>query len=159
MSDGTIASLFGAPITFVPSRILDPASYASGGAGMAGTAPDMLRFFEMFRRGSDAILRASTMEQMLSLSVGSAAQTWGPGWGFGLGWAVLEDPALAATPQARGTIQWGGVYGHSWFVDRANSLTLVALTNTAFEGMIGSFSTDIRDAVYRALHGRRSQSS
>jgi hypothetical protein len=27
-------------------------------------------------------------------------------------------------------------------------LTVVALTNTAFEGMIGRFPVDVRDAVY-----------
>jgi CubicO group peptidase (beta-lactamase class C family) len=88
---------------------------------------------------------------MMASHVGPEAQTWGPGWGFGLGWAVLDDPALTATPQAKGTIQWGGVYGHTWFVDRANSLTVVILTNTAFEGMSGAFPNDVRDAIYSAL--------
>lgn len=45
-------------------------------------------------------------------------------------------------------LQWGGAYGHSWFIDRANGLSLVALTNTAFEGMSGAFPADIRNAVY-----------
>jgi CubicO group peptidase (beta-lactamase class C family) len=43
----------------------------------------------------------------------------------------------------------GRAYGHSWFVDPANELTVVALTNTAFEGMSGAFPREIRDAVYR----------
>jgi CubicO group peptidase (beta-lactamase class C family) len=60
----------------------------------------------------------------------------------------LSNPASARTPQARGTIRWGGAYGHSWFVDRTNELSVVALTNTAFEGMIGAFPIEIRDAVY-----------
>lgn len=55
---------------------------------------------------------------------------------------------LAGTPQAKGTIQWSGAYGHSWFVDPAHELTVVALTNTAFEGMSGAFPREIRDAVY-----------
>ena len=41
-----------------------------------------------------------------------------------------------------------GAYGHNWFIDRANGLSVVALTNTAFEGMGGAFPTDIRNAVY-----------
>ena len=61
---------------------------------------------------------------------------------------MLVDPAPTGTPQAAGTLQWGGAYGHSWFVDRANALTVVALTNTAFEGMSGAFPAEIRDAVY-----------
>jgi CubicO group peptidase (beta-lactamase class C family) len=153
MTDGVTVPLFGAPLTFVPSRIFDGSSYPSGGAGMAGTARDVLRFLEIIRTGNDDILRASTVERMMAVQVGPWAQTWGPGWGFGLGWAVLDDPALAATPQSQGTIQWGGVYGHSWFVDRVNSLSVVILTNTAFEGMSGAFPVDIRDAIYNVVRG------
>ena len=74
-----------------------------------------------------------------------------PGWGFGFGGAVLVDPSAASTPQSPGTWQWGGVYGHSWFVDPQRRLTVVALTNTALEGLYGRFPIDVRDAIYRAL--------
>ncbi len=47
----------GAGIRFSPSRILNPDSYPSGGAGMAGTAPDFLSFLETLRKGGGAILR------------------------------------------------------------------------------------------------------
>lgn len=153
MTDGMVVPLDGAPITFVPTRILDAASYPSGGAGMAGAASDVLRFLEVIRTGRDSLLLATTVEQMMTCHVGPEAQAWGPGWGFGFGWAVLDDPTLAATPQSKGTIQWGGVYGHSWFVDRAQSLSVVVLTNTAFEGMSGTLPGDIRDALYTALRG------
>jgi len=151
ITEGMTVPLYGAPLTFAPSRIFHRSSYQSGGAGMAGTARDVLRFFETIRTGCDGILRASTVETMLTSHVGCAAQTWGPGWGFGFGGAILEDPAAAGTPQSVGTIQWGGVYGHTWFVDRASALSVVALTNTAFEGMTGAFPSDIRDSIYSAL--------
>jgi CubicO group peptidase (beta-lactamase class C family) len=75
-------------------------------------------------------------------------QAEGRGWEFGFGGAVLVDPEAAGTPQAPGTLQWNGAYGHKWFIDPANGLTVVALTNTAFEGMIGRFTVDVRNAVY-----------
>jgi CubicO group peptidase (beta-lactamase class C family) len=134
---------------FAPGRILDPSSYPSGGAGMVGTAHDVLTFLEAIRSGGSSILKPETIGQMMTDQVGPQAQTQGPGWGFGYGWAVLADPRLAGTPQAKGTIQWGGAYGHSWFVDPARELTVVALTNTAFEGMSGDFPRQMRDAVYR----------
>ena len=148
MTDGMRVPFFDTVATFAPSRILDAASYPSGGAGMAGTAGDVLTFLEAIRTGGAPILRADTVERMASDQVGPEAETQGPGWGFGHGWAVLVDPAPTGTPQAAGTLQWGGAYGHSWFVDRANALTVVALTNTAFEGMSGAFPAEIRDAVY-----------
>ena len=140
---------FGASaILFNPSRALEPASFASGGAGMVGTAGDLLRFLEVIRTGGVPILKRGTVAAMMQDQVGVQAATQGPGWGFGYGWAVLDDPKVAATPQAKGTLQWGGAYGHRWFVDPANELVVVALTNTTFEGMAGPFVQQLRDAIY-----------
>ncbi|MET5012032.1 serine hydrolase, partial [Burkholderia pseudomallei] len=72
----------------------------------------------------------------------------GPGWGFGYGGAELSDPAHAQSPQSAGTLQWGGVYGHSWFVAAARGLTVLLMTNTAYEGMSGPWTLEVRDAVY-----------
>lgn len=149
MTDGIKVPIFGNTACFAPSRILDPKSYPSGGAGMAGTAGDILRFLEALRVGGAPILNPETTLLMSTDHVGPQAETLGPGWGFGYGGAVLVDPAPTGTPQAPGTLQWGGAYGHSWFIDHANRLSVVALTNTAFEGMSGAFSAEIRDAVYR----------
>jgi CubicO group peptidase (beta-lactamase class C family) len=152
MTDGMAVPLSGAPMTFCPNRIFNQASYASGGAGMAGTGDDVLRFFESTQAVRDSLLRSDTVKQMMGTHVGHTAETWGPGWGFGFGWAVLHDPGLAATPQRKGTIQWGGVYGHNWFVDPSNGLCVVILTNTAFEGMVGAFPNDVRDCIYQSMH-------
>lgn len=148
MTDGLSVPLWDAAATFAPSRILDPASYPSGGAGMAGTAGDALAVLEAVRQGGGPILKPGSVAAMMRLQVGPEARTQGAGWGFGYGGALLDDPAAAGSPQGRGTLQWGGAYGHSWFVDPVNRLSVVALTNTAFEGMSGAFPVEIRDAVY-----------
>ena len=75
----------------------------------------------------------------------------GPGWGFGFGGSVLANRSAAGSPQSPGTWQWGGVYGHSWFVDPERHLTVIALTNTALEGLFGRFPIELRDAIYRVL--------
>lgn len=151
MTDGIAVPIWESAARFAPSRALNPGSYPSGGAGMVGTAGEILRFLEIIRSGGAPILEPETVATMMKDQVGSQAQTQGPGWGFGYGWAVLNNPELAHTPQSKGTIQWGGAYGHSWFVDPVEKLTVVALTNTAFEGMSGAFPTDVRDAVYADL--------
>lgn len=148
MHDGIEVPFFDAAATFAPGRILDPGSYPSGGAGMAGTAGDVMRFLDCIRAGGSPVLSRASAEAMAADRVGSHPQALGPGWGFGLGSAVLIDPAAAETPQSQGTLRWGGAYGHSWFIDRQRGLTVVALTNTAFEGMSGAFPVEIRDAVY-----------
>lgn len=148
MTDGIVVPILQSAARFAPGRALNSASYPSGGAGMLGTAGDVLSFLETIRTGGGVILSRPTVAEMVKDQVGMHAQTQGPGWGFGYGWAVLDDPELAHSPQSKGTMQWGGAYGHSWFIDPVKKLTVVALTNTAFEGMSGAFPTDIRNAVY-----------
>jgi CubicO group peptidase (beta-lactamase class C family) len=148
MTDNLDVSLGATAVRFAPSRATDKTAFPSGGAGMVGTAGDVLTLLETVRQGGAPILKASTVAEMTKDQVGVQAATQGPGWGFGYGWAVLDDPAVAKTPQAAGTLAWGGVYGHNWFVDPKSRLTVVIMTNTAFEGMNGPFTTQVRDAVY-----------
>ena len=134
---------------FVPDRIFDTASFHSGGAGMVGTAPDFMRFLEAIRTGGAPILKTETVELAAQNHIGDLPrEEKDAGWRFGLISAVLADPAAAQTPQSPGTLQWGGIYGHSWFVDRAQNLSVAAFTNTAVEGCLGTFPKEIVRAVY-----------
>lgn len=138
-----------AGVNLVPGRVFDDASFASGGGGMVGTAEDVLTFLETIRTGGGPILSRETTAAMMTVQTGDfPIPNRGPGWAFGYGGAILTDPAAAQSPQSPGTFGWGGVWGHSWFIDRARQLTVVSLTNTAFEGMMGRFPRDLRDAVY-----------
>lgn len=140
----------GTAVRFSPARALDRQAFPSGGGGMLGNADDYWKLLESIRTDK-GVLQASTVATMLKAQVGPQARTQGPGWGFGYGWAVLVDPEPTRTPQSPGTVQWGGAYGHNWFVDPARQLSVILLTNTAFEGMSGRLVTEVRDAVYAAL--------
>jgi CubicO group peptidase (beta-lactamase class C family) len=136
-------------IRYAPSRLFNPQSYPSGGAGMAGSAGDILTFLETVRAGGAPILSAASAEAMTADQIAPlAVESFGPGWGFGFGAAILNSPGQALSPQSAGTYTWGGVYGHSWFVDPAHRVTVVSLTNTAIAGMFGAFPTALRDAIY-----------
>ncbi|MDC6119007.1 serine hydrolase domain-containing protein [Serratia rubidaea] len=154
MQDGLRVALppeFGFDVEFAPSRALDAAAYPSAGAGMVGSADDVLRLVETLRAGGNGLLQPATVALLQRPHVSAAEEVQGPGWGFGFGGALLTDAALASTPQHNGTLQWGGVYGHSWFCDPQAGLSVVALTNTAFEGMCGAYPQEVRDAVYAGL--------
>jgi len=132
-----------------PGRILDASAWPSGGGGMSGTARDYLRFLEAIRQGGAPILSRASAALLTSHQIGDLrAVSEGPGWGHGLGAAVLVDPAAAASPQSAGTWQWGGVLGTHWFVDPHEHLTVLVMTNTSVAGVIGAFPGEIRDAVY-----------
>ncbi|MBF3032193.1 serine hydrolase domain-containing protein, partial [Pseudomonas aeruginosa] len=141
-------------IRFEPRRAFEPSAYASGGAGMIGSAGDVLRLLEVLRQGGAPLLTPGLVEEMGRDQVPGLELPANPGFGFGLGFSVLRDPAIAQSPESPGTWRWGGAYGHSWFVDRARELSVVALTNTLFEGMSGRFVNDLRDAVYRSAELR-----
>lgn len=142
-------SLEGVVIHFSPERAFHPEAFPTGGAGMASTAGDMVRLLEAIRTGGGPVADAAVIREMALPH--TAPDAVGPGVAHGLGWAVITDPAKAGTPQAKGTLSWSGVYGTSWFTDPANKLSVVILTNTAFEGMTGKTTTDVRDALYAAL--------
>ncbi len=135
-------------IRYEPARAFDTEAFPSGGAGMVGSAGDLLRLLEVLRKGGAPLLPASLVNEMGRRQTGGLALPDAPGFGFGLGFSVLCDAAAAASPESPGTWRWGGAYGHSWFVDSARGLSVVAFTNTLYEGMSGRFVTDLRDAVY-----------
>lgn len=151
MHDSSELAFFDGVLRYAPGRIEKAASYPSGGAGMAGTAGDVLKLLEALRRDGGEALAPESAAVMMRAHTPAPIEGLDPGWGYGYGAAVLLDPVAAATPQSRGTFAWGGVYGHSWFIDPQRGLSVVALTNTALEGMSGQFTLDLRDAVYAGL--------
>lgn len=135
-------------IEYSPLRALNAQAYPSGGAGMVSSAADVLKMLEMLRCGGAPLVSAALVDEMGRDQTRGAELPESPGLGFGLGFSVLRDPQAAASPESAGTWRWGGAYGHSWFVDRNAGLSVVAFTNTLYEGMSGPFVTQLRDAVY-----------
>ncbi|WP_410512882.1 serine hydrolase domain-containing protein [Paenibacillus sp. BR2-3] len=134
-----------------PDRALDPAAYPSGGAGMVGSAGDFMQLLETLRKGGAPLLPETLVREMTTNQIGDLPMPFWPGRGFGLGITVLKDPIAADTAESPGTWRMGGTYGHSWFVDPKQRLSVVAFTNTALEGMSGPFTVDLCNAVYGRL--------
>ncbi|WP_426332640.1 serine hydrolase domain-containing protein [Paenibacillus silvae] len=134
-----------------PDRFANQSVYPSGGAGMIGSAGDFLKLLEALRQGGYPILPRNLVTEMTTNQIGDLAMPYWPGRGFGLGFTLLKDPVVANTPESPGTWRMGGTYGHSWFVDPSEELSVVAFTNTALEGMSGRFTTELCESVYKAL--------
>jgi CubicO group peptidase (beta-lactamase class C family) len=134
-----------------PGRALDGTAYPSGGAGMVGSAGDFLLLLETLRKGGAPLLPESLVRDMTTNQIGDLPMVYWPGRGFGLGITLLKDPVAADTPESPGTWRMGGTYGHSWFVDPEQRLSVVAFTNTALEGMSGQFTVDLCEAIYDGI--------
>ncbi|WP_423178673.1 MULTISPECIES: serine hydrolase domain-containing protein [unclassified Stenotrophomonas] len=143
-------------IEYSLARATDASRFPSAGAGLVGSADEVMAVLEALRDvPRSGLLPPALVAEMASPQVGEQGPPEPAGWGFGLGFAVLRDAAASGTPQSAGTWRWGGAYGHSWFVDPARGLSVVALTNTLYEGMDGAFVDELRDAVYADLEAAR----
>ena len=112
----------------------------SGGAGMAGTAGDVMRLLEALRGD---FLSAGLREAAFANQIGDLPREAGKRFGY-LG--AITVAAGAAMPV--GAVDWGGAWGHNWVVDRASGTTIVVCTNTTFEGCNGPFREEVARAVF-----------
>jgi CubicO group peptidase (beta-lactamase class C family) len=138
----------GGIVMFSPDRIFEADAPQSGGAGMAGTADDVMKMLDGYN-GSNPILKPETLAKALTNQIGAIPRRpIDAGKRFGLIGAVLDDPKAARSPCPAGAVDWGGAWGHNWLIDPVNRLTVLICTNVAFEGCNGPFTEEIRDAVY-----------
>jgi CubicO group peptidase (beta-lactamase class C family) len=139
-------SMGGAGMRLSPARIFDPASFPSGGAGLAGTARDYLRFAEALRTGGAPILAPATARAVRENQIGELEVPFlGPGVRFGFGVGVVVDPVAIKTWRGRGSFGWGGVYGTDFWIDPEARLSVVALTNVAGDLPFGG---ELERAIY-----------
>lgn len=151
MAENQMVAFGGSAFDFSPFRALNENAYQSGGSGMNGTASDYMRFVECLRK-NDPPLRNLNMGEIRS---GNFPVSFGKGWKFGYCGAILNDPILADTKQTKGSMAFGGAYGHSWFCDPEQKVSVVCMTNTSPYGLQGTFPDALRDAVYNYLIEKR----
>src|SRR5262249_44508089 len=136
-----------------PTRAFSPTAYNSGGGGMSGTIGDYARFLQMLLNEGELddvrVLRAETVQQMTRNATGNMPTLRGPGWGFTLGFGILTDPAAAKSRLPAGSYGWGGIYGTQFWIDPANRVVGLVMTQTAIIGS-GAISNPIREAFYAA---------
>ncbi|MBK8840583.1 MAG: beta-lactamase family protein [Hyphomonadaceae bacterium] len=138
-----------APINMSVSRAFNRTAFPAGGAGMNGAAIDIVRFLDTIRAGGEPILSPQSTAAMMSNQIGPLRIIFDPtgNTAFGFGGSILLDPAKSGLHLSPGSWQWGGVWGHSWHVDPARRTTIVNLTNTTLEGMVGQLVRDVQKAV------------
>jgi CubicO group peptidase (beta-lactamase class C family) len=125
-------------------RVLDPAGieskwvrephvYFSGAGGLASTASDYYRFLQMMLNRGEfngvRLLGPKTVDLMTCNHTGSLP-IWlnGPGFGFGLGFSVVIDVGATGEPASLGKYAWGGAYGTNFWVDPAEQMIGIIMT-------------------------------
>jgi len=144
----------GAPVVMLDAKVTP--AFESGGGGLLGTAQDYVRFLQLMRNcGSlDGVRLASrkTIEWMTSDHLGKLPaynDLLIPGYGFGLGFAVRLHSGLAPQPGSPGQYFWSGIGGTSFFVDPAEDVFALLLTQAPNQRIF--FRNLYRHLVYAAI--------
>ncbi len=140
-------------------------TFFSGGGGLVSTARDYLRFCEMLRRGGELegarVLGRKTIELMTAnhlpggvdlteFAVGSFSEVPYAGQGFGLGFSVMLDPAVAQTAGSRGEFAWGGAASTAFWIDPREELVVIFMTQL-MPSRTYNFRGQLKSLVYSAL--------
>jgi len=142
-----------------------PKTYFSGAGGMVGTTADYIRFCKMLANGGELdgvrILGPRTVEfmatnhlpgggDMASIGMATFNETTMEGIGFGLGFAVLLDPAKAQILGTPGEYYWGGAASTAFFVNPKEDLFLVFMTQLLPSSSY-PFRRELRACTYQAI--------
>lgn len=137
----------------------------SGGGGLVGTIDDYMRFAEMLRHkgalGGTRLLSPHTMDFMMRNHLPGDIASMGPqsfaeqpmdGMGFGIGGAVVLDPARARTPGSVGDFSWGGMASTFFWVDPVLNLSVVFFTQLSPSSSYPA-RAEMKALVHSALTG------
>ncbi len=139
-------------------------TYFSGAGGIVSTAADYYRFCSMLLNGGELngvrILGPRTLKLMTLnhlpagkdlATVGQlAGETSREGIGFGLGFAMLLDPAVAQITGTPGEYYWGGAASTAFFVNPAEELVMLFLTQLRPSSTY-PIRRELRSTIYAAL--------
>jgi CubicO group peptidase (beta-lactamase class C family) len=136
---GRLAGLYGIGPSGKAEPVSDPRDITdvqgprkcyAGGAGLLATAEDYARFLLMLQSGGEwggvHILGPKSVELMTVDHLGPLYTS--PGNGFGLGFWVTKELGRTGEPGSVGAYGWGGAYHTTYWVDPAEKLVAVFMT-------------------------------
>ena len=140
-------------------------SFYSGGGGLVSTTADYYRFCQMLLNGGSLdgqrIIGPRTLAfmtrnhlpggvDMSQFATGSFSETVYEGVGFGLGFASKVDAVSNGFPGSRGSFFWGGLASTLFWVDPAEELVVVFMTQLIPSSTF-NFRGQLENIIYGAL--------
>jgi len=142
-----------------------PPIYLAGGGGFVSTAADYHRFTQMLLRDGEydgvRVLGSRTVRLMRrnhlpggrdlgSLAYDGFSETPLEGIGFGLGFAVVQDPLPSRLASNAGEYYWGGLASTAFWVDPVDEITAMFFTQL-IPSSTYPIRPQLRQLVYAAL--------
>jgi CubicO group peptidase (beta-lactamase class C family) len=130
-----------------------PRKCFSGGAGLLSTATDYARFLQMLLNGGELDgVRLLSPTTVALATVNHVGELFRPTSGFGLGFEIVEDLGKWQRPGSVGAFGWGGAYHTTYWVDPAQELVVVMMTQLLpAEG--STLQDTLRSLVYASIVG------
>ncbi|HEY5107928.1 MAG TPA: serine hydrolase domain-containing protein [Caulobacteraceae bacterium] len=147
------------------SPYLTAPTLAAGGGGLVSTVADYLKFCQMLLNGGQAhghrYLSRKTLALMTAnhlpggkdltqMSRSLFSEATNAGVGFGLGFAVMLDPAKALIAGSAGEYYWGGAASTAFWIDPAEDLTVIFMTQL-LPSSTYPIRRELRTLVYAAF--------
>src|SRR5258708_2693425 len=135
-----------------------PATWEAGGQGMVSTAFDYAKFLQMLQNGgvldghrvlSPATVAFMTSDHLGQIGPGPTAYLPGPGYGFGIGFAVPRQEDAAPNEGSPGDYSWSGAAGTSFWNDPKQPLPVVFMSQAPRQ--LGHYAALLRNMIYAAL--------
>ena len=137
-----------------------PKKWEPGGQGMLSTIGDYARFTQMLLNGGTLdgkrYLSPRTIAYMGSNHIGPSTGVVpgpyylpGPGYGFGLGFAVRTEPGASAVEGSVGEMSWGGAGGTYFWIDPKESMFVVVMMQAPSQRV--RIRNTLKNLVYGAL--------
>jgi CubicO group peptidase (beta-lactamase class C family) len=132
--------------------------WESGGGGMVSTTMDYVRFAQMLLNGGSLngrhILGPKTVAFMTSDHVGTSiapgtAYIPGPGFGFGLGFAVRKDAGISPLAGSVGEFNWGGAGGTFFWIDPKEDMFVVFMMQSPKQRV--PYRAVLKNMIYAAV--------
>jgi CubicO group peptidase (beta-lactamase class C family) len=132
--------------------------YESGGGGMVSTATDYARFLLMLSNGgtldgkryvAPRILAYMTSDHMGDVVRRGPYDLLGPGYKFGLGFAVRTESGLAPYAGSAGDFYWGGAGGTAFWVDPKERMFVVYMMQSPGKRL--QYRVLLRNMIYAAI--------
>ena len=132
--------------------------YESGGGGLLSTTADYARFLTMLANGGELAgkryLSPKTVAFMASDHMGDVIKRGpydlvGPGYKFGLGFAVRTDAGVSPLAGSPGDFTWGGAAGTYFWVDPKEKMFVIYMMQAPSKRT--PLRWLLRDMVYAAM--------
>ena len=122
-----------------PAAAAEAQTFIAGASGLHTTAADYWRFCQMLLNGGELDGKRLLGPRTVSLIAENHLEQgtpYAPGLGFGLGVAVVLDRAKTASPYSVGSYYWGGSQGTLFWIDPAEELIGVLMTQARPAGRL-----------------------